>query len=521
MDSQSPSRSQFTVRLLRFRWVALGIVLVCGAGLARTVFRQAPSRENQSKSPSKPGKKGEPGDHFKRPPVSVVERSGLANLEQKLRAQTPVTIGFIGGSITQNAGDGGFVSAAQAWLSKHSRGGRVDIVNAGVAATGSDFGAQRVDRDVLVHVPDVVFVEFAVNDSDRACVGDMERLVRKIRTAGPLCDIVFLYTVMDWSLPLLEQGKYPISVRRHEFVAAHYGIASVALGFEAARKIREGEWTWADFSKDACHPTPAGYASYNQDIEAALPLLLAAGKPGAASLPPPLTPGLVMHPEPAKPLPEAPPEALLDDAGRAVQQAFHLPGIGAQWITEPRFPAATDSPMWRLEYRKTGGVAPADTGSEFKRSGWKAQRWFDETRSFTGSGSLPLAQWKPGKGNRFGAVRGESAILVWRAPSSGAFLFEVSAPGLEGPGFSDKAFTGIQLALFPGGAAEAAGVPVAEHRSRAGDPTAFRLRKRMNLTAGDEVAVLFAAKDFKYAFYEDFRVAVGHLEPEVSTRASE
>jgi lysophospholipase L1-like esterase len=505
-----------TVYVFSLRWIALVLALVCGVGLARTVFRQAPSREKKSTTPGKPQKQGAPGDHFKRPPVSVVERSGLPNAEQKLRAQTPVTIGFIGGSITQNAGDVGFVKAAQTWLSKHSRGGRVDIVNAGVAATGSDFGAQRVDRDVLVHAPDVVFVEFAVNDSDRACVGDMDRLVRKIRTTAPLFDIVFIYTVMDWSLPLLEQGKYPISVRRHEFFAAHYGISSVALGFEVARKIREGEWTWADFSKDACHPTPAGYASYNHDIEAALPLLLAAGKPGAVPVPPPLTPGLVVHPEPARPLPGSPPEPLLDDAGRAVQQTFHLPGIGAQWIAEPRFPTATDSPMWRLEYRKTGGADPDAAGPEFKRTEWKAQRWFDETRSFTGSGSLPLAQLKPGKGNQLGAVRGESAVLIWRAPSSGAFLFEVSATGLDGASFSDKAFTGIYLALFPGGSAEAAGGPLARHRSRAGEPAAFRLRQRMNLKAGDEVAVLFVARDFKYAFYEDFRVAIGLLEAEVS-----
>ena len=501
---------------MRLRWIAGGLALACGVGLARTVFRQAPSRDEKAKSasPSKHRKKGEPGDHFKRPPVSVVERSGLPNLEKKLRAQTPVTIGFIGGSITQNAGDVGFVKAVQAWLFKHSRGGRVDIVNAGVAATGSDFGAQRVDRDLLVHAPDLVFIEFAVNDADRACVGDMERLVRKIRMAYPLCDLVFIYTVMDWSLPLLEQGKYPISVRRHEFVAAHYGIPSVALGFEAARKIRGGEWTWADFSKDACHPTPAGYASYNQDIEAALPRLLATGQPGAASLPSPLTSGLVVHPEPARPLPGSPPEALLDDTGRAVQQAFFLPGIGAQWIGEPQFPASTDSPMWRLEYRKASAVGPADTGSELKRNQWKAQRWFDETRSFTGSGSLPLAQWKPGKGNQFGAARAESAVLIWRAPSSGSFLFQISATGLEGASFSDKAFAGIHLAVFPGAAA-VAGDPVAQHSSGAGDPAAFRLRKRMNLTAGDEVAVLFVAKDFKYAFYDDFRVAVGMLEPEV------
>ena len=63
---------------------------------------------------------------------------------------------------------------------------RVETINAGIPATGSDFGAQRVDRDVLVHRPDVVFIEFAVNDAGEECEADMERIDRKIRTGGTL-----------------------------------------------------------------------------------------------------------------------------------------------------------------------------------------------------------------------------------------------------------------------------------------------------------------------------------------------
>ena len=37
-------------------------------------------------------------------------------------------------------------------------------INAAVSGTGSDYGAPRLQRDVLRHRPDLLFVEFAVND---------------------------------------------------------------------------------------------------------------------------------------------------------------------------------------------------------------------------------------------------------------------------------------------------------------------------------------------------------------------
>lgn len=41
-------------------------------------------------------------------------------------------------------------------------------VNAGIGGTGSDLGAFRMDRHVIVHEPDLVFIEFAQNDMGRA-----------------------------------------------------------------------------------------------------------------------------------------------------------------------------------------------------------------------------------------------------------------------------------------------------------------------------------------------------------------
>ena len=228
---------------------------------------------------------------WREPGQSVVARAGLPNLRTKLAAHAPVTVAFLGGSITKNAGDGGFITEVAAWIEAQSAGVHVETINAGIGNTGSDLGTERIDADVLSHRPDVLFVEFAVNDSDRECTADMEQIVRKTRTANPQTDIVFLYAVMDWTLPRLETGKFPPSVIRHEKVAAHYDIPTIALGYEAARKIRLGEWTWKNFSNDACHPTADGYVSYNSDLAAALPLLLATQAPAPNPLPPPLITG--------------------------------------------------------------------------------------------------------------------------------------------------------------------------------------------------------------------------------------
>ena len=265
----------------------LGIAAIAGVILYAGVLRPAHLRSKAVAAATKARMKLEKVQ-AKRPAQSVVARNGLSNLRAKLAARAPVAVAFLGGSITKNAGEGGFINEVAAWIEAQAAGVHVETINAGIGNTGSDIGAKRIDADVLAHKPDVVFVEFAVNDGDRECTADMERIVRKTRLANPQTDIVFLYAVMDWTLPRLESGRWPPSVIRHEKVAAHYGIPTIALGFEAARKIRLGEWAWKNFSSDACHPTADGYASYNRDLAAALPLLLAVETAAPNPLPPPL-----------------------------------------------------------------------------------------------------------------------------------------------------------------------------------------------------------------------------------------
>ena len=102
---------------------------------------------------------------------SLVTTGQVARLERalaKARRGETVTIGVIGGSITQGAAatqpEKRYGNRLAAWWRQTFPKANVLFVNAGIGATGSDYGALRDNRDLLSHHPDFVVVEYAVND---------------------------------------------------------------------------------------------------------------------------------------------------------------------------------------------------------------------------------------------------------------------------------------------------------------------------------------------------------------------
>ena len=77
-----------------------------------------------------------------------------------------------------------YVQQLAKWFEKTFLGLEVHCVNAGIGGTNSVYGAARVQRDVLAHQPDLVVVEYAVNDStgiaklDESYEGVLRQLLR-------------------------------------------------------------------------------------------------------------------------------------------------------------------------------------------------------------------------------------------------------------------------------------------------------------------------------------------------------
>ena len=129
----------------------------------------------------------EPGESgvFSRFLVSTGDPARLQHALAKARRGEAVTVGVIGGSITQGAGasqaEKRYGELVAAWWRQTFPKASIRFVNAGIGATGSDYGALRVQRDLLSQHPDFVVVEYAVNNPNtQAAAETLEGLIRQI-----------------------------------------------------------------------------------------------------------------------------------------------------------------------------------------------------------------------------------------------------------------------------------------------------------------------------------------------------
>lgn len=213
---------------------------------------------------------------------SLKARDGLPNFFHKVLNNETAKIVFLGGSITHHAG---YRVQATDWLETQYPAVHIETVNSAIGGTGSDLGVFRTDRDVLVHNPDLVFVEFAVNDAKTDSLvicNSMEGIVRKIRKHNPNADICFLYTLNMSMLDDLKSGRTYRSVRYMERIAEYYGIPSVDFSKDVMSLLEKDELIFKGekdkdygkrivFTTDGTHPTTeGGHVIYTQTLTNAL-----------------------------------------------------------------------------------------------------------------------------------------------------------------------------------------------------------------------------------------------------------
>ncbi|MEK4880001.1 MULTISPECIES: GDSL-type esterase/lipase family protein [Paenibacillus] len=203
-------------------------------------------------------------------------RKGLPNIIQKLENGDTVTIVYFGGSNTRSEG---YRVMTADWLRKQYPKADIRTVNAGIDGTGSDLGCARLETDVLLHRPDLVFVEFVGNDGgDPESKARIEGIVRQIRKRSRFTDILFVYTLKERDVVLFQSGEYQKGALMQEEVADHYGIPSIHLGVAVSHLVSEGKLVFTSredlsisgavvFTHDSIHPTiPEGHQIYTDTI---------------------------------------------------------------------------------------------------------------------------------------------------------------------------------------------------------------------------------------------------------------
>lgn len=193
-------------------------------------------------------------------------RSGLPRIIEKLKEGT-VTLGFIGGSITDAESGKRWPEYVIGWFARNYPGVRFYVENAAIGATGSDLAVFRAERDLINRGCDIVFIEYAVNDIGETSEKRMrtrEGLIRKLLQEER--DLVITYTYSQEMYEYMKEGKMPPSIEEFEALAEHYHISSIWMGLYALEEVKKGMMRWEEWLPDGLHPEERGSFSYAQSV---------------------------------------------------------------------------------------------------------------------------------------------------------------------------------------------------------------------------------------------------------------
>lgn len=199
--------------------------------------------------------------------ASVLNRGNWARLKACMkRAQKgeKLTIGYLGGSITMGSvatvQEKCYAYLSHMWWKEKFPQAEISFVNAGIGATTSQFGVARVEEDLLSYKPDVVFIEFTVNDDSTPHFQETyESLVRKVYGSEPAPAVVTLQNAF------YHDAKSATEI--HTPVAKYYDLPCVSFKKSVVDRVLDGDIVETDITPDHLHPNDVGHALLAENVK--------------------------------------------------------------------------------------------------------------------------------------------------------------------------------------------------------------------------------------------------------------
>jgi lysophospholipase L1-like esterase len=180
----------------------------------------------------------------------------IRHMIKKAQRGEKVTLGFIGGSITQGClstlPTNCYTYLVYQWFQNKFPQSEFVYVNGGIGGTTSQFGVARVEEDILSKEPDFLVVEFSVNDdNNQHFLETYEGLIRKIIKSPASPAILILHNVY------YEDGRS--AQEQHIKIGKAYGIPCVSMREAVYPDVEKGIITSGDVTADDLHPNDAGH----------------------------------------------------------------------------------------------------------------------------------------------------------------------------------------------------------------------------------------------------------------------
>lgn len=192
------------------------------------------------------------------------------NTYYKLAHDKKLKIGYIGGSVTVGTGSENgecWREYTTKWFRDNYPNAEVTTIDSGYGGTSSLWGLARLQSMIIDLNPDLVFVEFSINDlynyiSEDQSAAIMEGIIRKINAKLPNCDIVIISVVDNQTVV-----SQSLNAKMHSDIAKYYGISWLDMGVPMNEAMQKTGKKWADFASDSVHPNKEGYKIYGDYIE--------------------------------------------------------------------------------------------------------------------------------------------------------------------------------------------------------------------------------------------------------------
>ncbi len=201
---------------------------------------------------------------------STGNNARIKSVIQRARMGKDVSLAYIGGSITEG---GGYKPnsacyaevSANAFAKKYGKdgGANVHFINAGMSGTPSDVGIIRYERDVInrlpqgTNQPDILFVEFAVNDAGcETNGGAYEGLIRQALKSGSAVVLVFsVFSVLNEGELV---GINSVKESDYHIYGERYDLPMISTA-DAIRNDWQSDGFYDWFYNDSLHPNANGY----------------------------------------------------------------------------------------------------------------------------------------------------------------------------------------------------------------------------------------------------------------------
>ena len=175
----------------------------------------------------------------------------MAVMEKAARGEE-VTIAYLGGSITAGSSASPqerkcYANLSTEWWRQTFPEAKINYVNAGIGATDSWLGVHRVTDDVLSHNPDLVIIEYSVNDSQGWNKETYDSLLRRVLEYSSEPAVIAL---------LLSAENYGFAAE-HAPIAFRYKVPIISYSALLSGKLV----SWKSVgNSDGTHPDNPGHA---------------------------------------------------------------------------------------------------------------------------------------------------------------------------------------------------------------------------------------------------------------------